>query len=157
MASFGTLLLTAAFAFSIAPTGSVSAQETYALLTADEIAEWATATDDTRGINLTRSDGPTLKVNAPTGFALASPVSFDIEIVARDGVAPELDSLRIEYGIGPIWTDVTNRIRQNARMVGSHFQATGAELPAGKHRLRLSIKDADGRLTSADIQFTVSE
>jgi len=142
--------------FLMAPGIPALAQDSFALLTPEETATWVSFSQATRGISLIRSDGPKIKVNAPSGFALASPVTFDIEILPRDGVAPEISTLKIEYSLGPVWTDVTKRIRKHATMSGSRFQAPGAELPAGKHRLRLSIADAQGRVTAADIQFTVS-
>lgn len=142
-----------ALAFLATP---VFADGSFALLTPDEIVQWQSAKEATRGISLTRKDGPNIKVNAPTASSLVSPVSFDVELLPRDGVAPDPDTLKIEYGLGPIWMDVTSRIRAHARMNGTHFKATGAELPVGKHRLRLSVGDAKGRLTVADIHLTIS-
>ncbi len=136
--------------------GPVLADEGFALLTPGEIAQWQAAPEATRGISLSRKDGPKIRVNAPTDSSLVSPVSFDVDLLPRDGVAPDPDTLKIEYGLGPIWMDVTSRIRAHARMTGSHFEATGAELPVGKHRLRLSVADAKGRITVADIQLTIS-
>lgn len=96
------------------------AQESFALLTPEEITQWARA-GATRGISLTRTDGPTIKVNAPTASSLSSPVSFDVELLPRGGVEPAPETLKIEYGMGPVWMDVTRRIRQHARMNGAHF------------------------------------
>lgn len=129
----------------------------HALLTPEETAQWAGAPEAERGLSLTQQDGPTIKVNAPRGFSLVSPVSFDIEVQPRDGVAPDMASLRIEYYLAPIWMNVTRRIMAYAQMDGTHMTATGTELPVGKHLMRLSIKDQRGRVTSASLDFVVKE
>lgn len=139
----------------IATTNFDHRQADYALLTPDETAQWAGAQEAVRGLSLTQANGPAIKVNAPAGFSLVSPVSFDIEVQPRDGVAPDMNSLKIEYYLNPLWINVTRRIMAQAKMTGTHMKATGAELPVGKHLMRLTIKDARGRVTSADLDFVV--
>lgn len=111
----------------------------------------------TRKLEPVQRDGPEIRIHAPRGFDLASPVDFDVEIVPRDGVEPDMASLKIEYRIGPFWTDVTDRLRQNARMTGLRMLAPGARLPEGEHLLRLTIGDREGRITIARLSFTVND
>ena len=109
----------------------------------------------TREMVPVRREGPDIRIHAPGGFDLASPVDFDVEILPRGGVAPDMDTLKIEYRLGPIWTDVTDRMRANARFDGLRMRAPGAKLPEGRHQIRLTVGDREGRITIARLSFTV--
>ena len=102
------------------------------------------------------SDGPSISVSAPSGYALTSPVDFDIQIQPRNGVAVDMSSIRIEYRIGPAWVNVTGRIMKYASVKGSRLMAKGADLPSGKHAMRISVKDTSERITQATVSFTVT-
>ena len=55
------------------------------------------------------------------------------------------------------WVNMTSRIMKYASIKGSRLFAQGAELPPGKHALRVSINDAQNRLTQATVSFTVQK
>jgi len=137
--------------------------EQFALLTQGETSAKAAALDDqgddgqlTRSMRVTSSSGPAIKVSAPSGYALSSPVDFDIRIEPRNGVKVDMKSIRIEYKIGPTWINVTRRIMKYANIKGSRLYAKGAELPAGKHAMRVSVRDANAQVTKATVSFTVA-
>lgn len=152
------LLVAGAFSLQGAPAMS---GETFDLLTDGEARLMRLGGDEaprrTRALEPVKHDGPEIRIHAPRGFDLASPVDFDVEIVPKDGVEPDMTSLKIEYRIGPFWTDVTDRLRENARMTGLRMLAPGAKLPGGEHLLRLTIGDREGRITVARLSFTVND
>ncbi len=130
----------------------------FALLNDDEIARYlANPPQKTRSLMVTKSSGPLIKVTSPSGFALSSPVDFDIRVEPRGGVDVDMKSLRIEYKLGPIWVNLTRRVMREAKIKGLRFSARGAELPAGNHSLRLTVRDKDARTTQAMVNFSVKK
>jgi len=130
----------------------------FALLTDQEISERAAYPDQkARALNMTETNGPIIKVSSPVGFALNSPVNFDIRVEPRGGVAVDMTSFSIEYKLGPVWVNLTRRVMREAKIEGSHFRARGAELPPGNHSLRLTARDEKSRRTQALVTFSIAE
>lgn len=128
----------------------------FVLLTAEEQTDFMRNPDELhRELKVSSSEGPNIQVSAPKGFSLVSPVDFDIRVEPRNGVAVNMKSIKIEYRIGPAWVNMTNRILKYASIKGSRLYARGAELPPGKHALRVSVNDAQNRVTQATVSFTV--
>lgn len=128
----------------------------FVLLTAEEQSDFMNSPDELhRDLKVSSADGPNIQVSAPKGFSLVSPVDFDIRVEPRNGVAVNMKSIKIEYRIGPAWVNMTNRILKYASVKGSRLYARGAELPPGKHALRVSVNDAQNRVTQATVSFTV--
>lgn len=128
----------------------------FVLLTAEEQSDFNKAGDEAhRDLRVDSSDGPKIQVSAPQGYSLTSPVDFDIRVEPKNGVAVDMSSIKIEYRVGPAWVNMTNRILKYASIKGSRLYARGAELPPGKHALRVSVNDAQNRLTRATVSFTV--
>lgn len=131
--------------------------ETFALLTEDQMAERAAAEEPkVRGLDVTNTKGPLIRVSAPSGRSLSSPVNFDIKIEPNGGVPVNMSTIRIEYKIGPAWVNVTRTILKYASITGSRLHAKGAELPPGNHLLRVSVADDKSRKTQATVKFSVS-
>ncbi|MGV6848895.1 MAG: hypothetical protein ACWA5A_11005 [Marinibacterium sp.] len=136
------------------------AETTFALLSDADIAARATAPDPedlTRSLDVTKTEGPLIRVAAPNGAALASPVNFDIQIEPNGGIPVDMSSIRIEYKIGPAWVNVTRTIMKYASIEGSRLYAKGAELPTGNHLLRVSVSDDKARKTRATVRFKISK
>lgn len=126
------------------------------LLTPAEAAQFAALPDiNTRGLRVTRSDGPDIRFASPNGDTLTSPVNIDVSLAARDGVAVDMKSILIEYKIGPAWINVTGRIMKQASVKGTRLYARGADLPSGRHMMRLTVNDSQARTTQAVVSFSV--
>ena len=141
------------------PSSQTETVASFPLLSSEELQTRADAGPEQgseRALSMTVSDGPGIKVAAPSGDSLKSPVDFDIQLNPRDGVAVDMSSLKIEYKLGPAWLNLTNRVMKEASVKGTRFYARGAELPPGKHSLRLSVKDVNGRATQAKVSITVN-
>ena len=150
------LILVAAMAYVWSE--SMRQARSFALLSDEQvIAYQTTPVQQVRSLALDQADGPQIRVSAPEGFALTSPVDFDIQVEPRDGVAVDMTSIRIDYRLGPAWVNVTGKILKHASVTGSRLYASGADLPKGKHALRISIKDAQQRTTRATVSFSVAK
>lgn len=136
------------------------ADKTFSLLTDDEVGvfEKDPLPDDgaeTRGLSFAENAGPIIQVSSPTGSTLKSPVNFDVRIKPKGGVAVAMSSLKVEYKLGPFWTDITGRLAGHGSVVGTRLKARGAKLPIGNHRVQLTVLDVNGRRTRAVAAFTV--
>jgi hypothetical protein len=142
-----------------------SQQTLFSVLTEDEISRRA---DDPfasspvpeqaeRALSVIDADGPKIKVSAPSGFALSPPVDFDVAFEPRNGAAVDMQTLRIDYRIGPAWINVTSKILSSATIKGSRLVARGADLPGGNHKLRFVIKDTANKTTRAVVTFSVKD
>lgn len=129
------------------------ADEGYDLITSDDMRERRTAT--TRSIKKLKSDGPRIVVHAPQAFTLASPVNFDVEFQPKDGIQPNIKTLKIDYSLGILWKDVTHRLMAHAKVSGTRLRSNNARLPKGRHVLRMSIQDRQGRTTQQILEIKV--
>ncbi|MGG7644807.1 hypothetical protein ACQ5SP_08395 [Rhodovulum sp. YNF3179] len=143
-------------------------EDTFSFLTTEEVAtrnahisesgelDFTTLMQED-SISLKRNDGPTIAVNSPVGFELKSPIDFDVALQPRGEAGVDMGSLKIEYKLGPIWTNVTRRLTREARIIGNRLIAKNADLPAGNHALRVTVADAAQGTTTAIVTFTVVE
>jgi hypothetical protein len=148
-------LLGLGLALALLSPQPVAAAELWDLVTPEEFAA-RTPPPEARALTALRDDGPRVVIHSPPGFRVGSPVDFDVEFVGRNGSAPDLATLRIEYDMGLFWTDVTTRLLAHARFSGSHLLAPGAKLPVGQHVLRFGISDRAGRRSLALVELTVA-
>lgn len=140
-----------------------SGQESFAVLTEEEVLRrnddpFAQSTEKpqtVRALSITSADGPKITVAAPSGYSLVPPVDIDVVFEARDGSQVDMQTLRIEYKMGPAWLNITQRVKANATIKGTRLLAKGADLPEGNHKLRFSVKDANNRTTRAQVTFSV--
>lgn len=142
------------------PAPAVLAADSFSLLTDDETAAFETFEASgqefaTRSLTLAANAGPKIAVSAPTGFTLKSPVNFDININPKDGIPVAMNTLRVEYRIGPLWTDVTRRLAGHGSVSGTRLLANGADLPKGKHQIRVTVQDQQKRVTQIVVKFSV--
>lgn len=137
------------------PVAQAARRPGFPLLTPEEAAT-RRAEPLTRGLRAVKNDGPGIQVAAPQGDRLTSPINFDVTFTPRNGATPDLRSLRIEYKFGPFWKDITAPVLQAARIQGTRLRAAGAELPEGRHVIRMRIKDSMGRETVTRMDLTVT-
>jgi len=66
----------------------------FALLNEEELAEIAQyPASKHRALTVTEANGPFIRVAAPSGYSLESPVDFDIRVEPRGGVAVDRKSV----------------------------------------------------------------
>lgn len=96
--------------------------------------------------------GPKIEVLKPTnGGSAPPPVEVDIKFVPK--MSPvDPSSLKVHV-VKFINIDITDRVRAHASAEGIHVP--GAQIPSGKHTVRISIADKDGLNSVKDVTFEV--
>jgi hypothetical protein len=135
-------LLCLLFAFSANALQLISEQE-------------ASLPDDrsqTRGI----SRGPkVLLINpAPTAGVVRSPFDLKIRFESFAGAKIDTDSVIITYKKKPA-IDLTQRAKPFLRPDGIEVERT--EVPAGEHRIRIDVKDSEGRAGWTEFTLKVAD
>ena len=117
------------------------------LITADEAKQPAAAAKPgTRAI----TRGP--------GVKLASPESVTGQFALKVGFEPrgeskiDLATVKVEYlkGAG---IDLTERVKAGIKPTGIEIPAAAA--PAGEHPIRVTVRDSEGRMGTAEFKLTV--
>ncbi|MFZ3013044.1 MAG: hypothetical protein WA045_04990 [Nitrospira sp.] len=96
--------------------------------------------------------GPKIEVVKPiNGGSAPPPVEVDIKF-AQKGSPIDPESLKVSV-VKFIDIDITDRVRAHASTAGIHV--LGAQIPTGKHTVRISIADKDGLRSVKDVTFEV--
>ncbi|MBR0655820.1 hypothetical protein [Plastoroseomonas arctica] len=107
---------------------------------------------------LTRSviiGGPNIEVDSPGGsLSSGQPVAFRLRFVPADGAPIDPASFRAYYGSFGI--DITGRIQPRARISAQGLVAEDVTVPAGQHRVLLTIADTQGRVGRREVRFSVA-
>jgi len=134
--------------------GSLSCQTLSAapLVTPSEAAlPAASGTIATRGI----SRGPAVKLNSPEADTpIQSPFDLKFSFEARGDSKIDLSSVKVVYLKTPI-VDLTPRLKNAITPTGIDFQK--ADMPAGTHVLKVTVKDTEGRETNTIINLVVNK
>jgi|SRR5579872_680937 len=129
----------------------VSPAHALTLISEDE-ARRPASTDlavDMRGI----TRGPTVTVMSPAEAAPAkSPVALKVRFEAHGGSAIDVASVKVTYLRKPA-VDLTERLKPFITAAG--IEVDQADVAAGRHLVRIELKDAQGRRTSSVIKFSV--
>ena len=99
-------------------------------------------------------DGPVIKIQTPQIAAELSP-PFVVDVVFEPragGGAPKMDSLKVTY-LKLIEVDVTDRFKPFLKE--NRLYVEKANVPQGRHRLKITITDMDGHTTAEILQVTV--
>jgi hypothetical protein len=136
-------LLAAAFA-------SVAAE----LITADEagLPNAERKAQQTRAI--TRGPGINLISPHSGGASVQSPFDLRLEFVQRGGAKIDLETVKVLYDKNPP-VNLIERVRTGVSETG--IVLAGAQVPAGKHSIIVSVADSDGRSTTRTFELTVSK
>ena len=89
------------------------------------------------------------------GHGLPAPIDFIMRFEPQGEAKIDLDSIKISYKM-LIWKDVTKRILEHADITEEGFEALGADIPTGKHKMRLEVKDTFGRKARTQITFRIT-
>jgi hypothetical protein len=96
-------------------------------------------------IGRTINDGPEIKIIKPAiDNDYKSPVEIDVLFIPLEGVGVDLSQLKVEC-LKIITIDLTNRILPYSTDGGIKIE--NADLPKGKHKIRVTIGDMEGGVT----------
>jgi len=132
------------------------AAEAWILVTPDEVTRDLAAprTPAFRNRALPQPGAPAIVVEQPTAtLKLHPPLTFRVRFVPAAGTTINPNSFRATYGF--LGIDITSRLLEHARVNAEGLEATNVAIPAGDHRVTLSIADLRGRENSQQFQFTV--
>lgn len=121
--------------------------QTVQLITADEAKQPAAASKPASRA-ITR--GPGVKLASPESVGGAFPLK--VEFQPRGDSKIDVASVKVEYlkGAG---IDLTERVKGGIKPGGIEIPAAAA--PAGEHPIRVSVRDSEGRLGSAEFKLVV--
>ena len=126
---------------------STAFAQTVQLITADEAKQPAAATKPASRA-ITR--GPGVKLASPE--SVSGPFALKIAFEPRGDSKIDAASVKVEYlkGAG---IDLTDRVKGGIKPTGIEIPAAAA--PAGEHPIRVSVRDSEGRLGTAEFKLTV--
>ncbi len=126
------------------------------LVTPQELAADRAAPDVPPARSLPTPGAPQIELDAPRlDASLKSPIDIKLRWIAEDGATVVANTLRILYG--RLGIDITRRVAASLKVTGSGMEVTGAELPAGKHRIRIEVSDDHKRTGSRTFEVTVAD
>ena len=136
-----------AFAAALLLFSSAASAQTLQLITADEAKQPAAAPKPTSRA-ITR--GPGVKLVSPE--AVSGQFAFKVAFEPRGESKIDTGSVKVEYLKGP-GVDLTERLKASIKPGGIEVAAAAA--PAGEHPIRVSVRDSEGRLGSAEFKLSV--
>lgn len=100
--------------------------------------------------------GPLVRIVTPQQAAVVTaPFPVEIQFEARPGGAPvKMETLKLTV-LKLIEIDITDRVKPYVLEKETKLLVKEAKIPAGRHRLKLLIADAEGRLTGEILEVTV--
>lgn len=132
-------------------------EKSFTLISSDEYASELEngGLDDDELIIASKSQFPSIDVQSPTldESSITSPVDIVVQFRTSESETIDMKSLRIKYGI---FMDVTDRILKHAELGADYVKASNAELPEGKHKFTIIIKDSAGREAKKTIKVTIA-
>jgi hypothetical protein len=127
-------------------------EATPAVLITEEEAAMAPPVDPREPEVLPR-EGPIIHVVSPSEPVVTSPFDIDVRFSPREGGPPVLmASLRVVL-VKFISIDITERVRPYVD--GTRLLVSQAQIPRGRHRLRIRIADREGGVTADILEITV--
>jgi len=108
----------------------------------------------TRGFNTTPKGSPKISIDKPSiSGTVSSPTNIEISFKADDGAEIEVGSLEVLYG----WLslNITDRIREHAKLSPEGLLASNVTLPEGDHTIKIVIKDNKGRESIKEFSISI--
>lgn len=126
----------------------------WALVTPEEAAESARIGLPPLARSLGTGPGPRIEVVTPSETAaLRAPLTIRLAFRPAAGARVDPDSFRALYGA--LRLDVTDRLRRHARVDAAGLVAEEVAMPAGQHRILLSVAGDQGRRGERDFRLRV--
>ena len=110
-------------------------------------------TRGTRG-GLPHAGAPRIVLEQPRAdMPLHPPLTFAVRFETEPGAVIDPRSFHATYGF--LGLDITDRLLRHARVTGQGLDAENVDVPAGDHRVTLTIADTLGRQASETFAFKV--
>jgi hypothetical protein len=137
----------------------LGAGEVLTLITPEEamLADVESIEDKTTfnvGREITLPDtGPVIEVISPKdGGVYKAPLPIELKFIPKEGTEVDPNGLKVEY-LKFITIDITDRVKPYADPTGIHVEK--ADLPLGKHTIRVTIPDSEGGVSSKKLTATI--
>lgn len=102
-----------------------------------------------------RPPPPTITLVRPDiSQPIRNPVTIEVRFSPGPGSSIEMRSFQATYG--RLGINITQRLLDHAVTTPGGLSAVDVELPAGSHRVTLSVADTAGRTASKTIRFSVA-
>lgn len=140
------MIVRIAIAAGLALASSLAQAQALQLVTPDEAKMPAVAAKPgTRAI----TRGPGVKLASPESVSGTFP--FKVEFAPRGGSKIDPASVKVEYLRGS-GVDLTARLKAGIKPEG--IDVAAAQVPAGEHAFRVSVRDSEGREGKAEFKLT---
>lgn len=134
---------------------STHASEGFTLVTEQEHADFLASLESApEQILSIKSAVPSVLVESPAldGSEIKGPIDIIVRFITSDDASIDMKSLSISYGF---FMDVTDRILAEAEIAADSFVVRNANVPKGKHRFTIRVKDSLGRQAEKEIKVVV--
>lgn len=84
---------------------------------------------------------------------LKNPLKMEVMFKPQQGASLDFSTFKAFYGSFKI--DITDRLLKKAVTTASSIKLVNVDIPSGKHKLLISIKDDAGRTAAKEIAFNV--
>jgi hypothetical protein len=102
-----------------------------------------------------RPPPPTIALVQPDiSQPIRNPATIEVRFTPAPGTAVDMNSFNATYG--RLGIDITRRLLDHAVVTPNGLKATNVELPAGNHRVTLSVADTAGRTASKTFRLSVA-
>jgi len=88
-----------------------------------------------------------------TDKVVRNPFKMEVIFKPQEGAALDFKSFQALYG--SLKMDITDRLLKEAVKTPNGLRLANVNVPSGKHRILLRIKDSQNRLAEKEIQFRV--
>ena len=142
MLAIGILQVQSGYAFELVTAAEANASK---LASAMQEAEFSPV--DTRGPAIQVIDPQSLDV------PLKNPFKMEVLFKPQQGATLDFTSFKAFYGF--LKLDITDRLLKEATKTPTGIRLANVDVPSGRHKLLLSIKDSQGHLSAKEIIFKV--
>ena len=142
MLAIGALQVQSSYAFELVTKAEANASK---LASSMQEAEFSQA--DPRG--------PAIQVVDPQSLDLPLKNPFKMEVLFKpqQGATLDFTSFKVLYGF--LKLDITDRLLKEATKTPTGIKLANVDVPSGRHKLLLSIKDSQWHLSAKEIIFKV--
>jgi hypothetical protein len=99
--------------------------------------------------------GPAIQVIDPQSLdiPLKNPFKMEVLFKPQQGATLDFTSFKALYGV--LKLDITDRLLKEATKTPTGIRLANVDVPSGRHKLLLSIKDSQGHVSAKEIIFKV--